>query len=88
MGIIGNIEDNIVVIYEIKSFYITLVARKFFPNNTHGANYHFTHSKKLKKTIILRYHHWVVLCTAKDLLSTEELSAQSPLLCTPEAVVL
>jgi hypothetical protein len=49
MGIIGNIEDNIVVIYEIKSFYITLVARKFFPNNTHGANYDFTHSKKLKK---------------------------------------
>jgi hypothetical protein len=26
-----------------------LAARKFFPNNIHRANYHFTHSKKLKK---------------------------------------
>jgi hypothetical protein len=45
MGIIGNI----VVIYEIKSFYVTLAAGNFFPNNIHRANYHFTHSKKLKK---------------------------------------
>jgi hypothetical protein len=29
MGIIGNIQNNIVVIYEIKSFYVTLVAGKF-----------------------------------------------------------
>jgi hypothetical protein len=51
MGIIGNIENNIVVIYEIKSFYVTLAVRNFFPNNMYEANYHFTHSKKL---IILR----------------------------------
>jgi hypothetical protein len=49
MGIIGNIQNNIVVIYEIKSFYVTLAAGKYFPNNIHRANYHFTHSKKLKK---------------------------------------
>jgi hypothetical protein len=30
MGIIGNIQNNIVVIYEIKSFYVTLVAGIFF----------------------------------------------------------
>jgi hypothetical protein len=30
MGIIGNIENNIVVIYEIKSFYVTLAAENFF----------------------------------------------------------
>jgi hypothetical protein len=30
MGIIGNIQNNIVVIYEIKSFYVTLVVGKFF----------------------------------------------------------
>jgi hypothetical protein len=41
--------SNIVVIYEIKSFYVTLGVGKFFPNNIHGANFHFTHSKKLKK---------------------------------------
>jgi hypothetical protein len=40
MGIIGNIEDNIVVIYEIKSFYVTLAVRIFFPNNMYEANYH------------------------------------------------
>jgi hypothetical protein len=49
MGIIGNIQNNIVIIYEIKSFYATFAAGKFFPNNIHRANYHFTHSKKLKK---------------------------------------
>jgi hypothetical protein len=65
MSIVGNIQNNIVVIYEIKSFYVTLAAGKFFP--MHGANYHFTHSKKLKKTIIPLYHRWVVLCTVKDL---------------------
>jgi hypothetical protein len=48
--IIGNIKNNIVVICEIKSFYVTLAAGKYFPNNIHRANYHFTHSKKLKKT--------------------------------------
>jgi hypothetical protein len=31
-------------------FYVTLVMGKFFPNNIHRANYHFTHSKKLKQT--------------------------------------
>jgi hypothetical protein len=36
--------------YEIKSFYVTLAVRNFFPNNIYRANYHFTHSKKLKKT--------------------------------------
>jgi hypothetical protein len=30
VGIIGNIQNNIVVIYEIKSFYVTLAAGKFF----------------------------------------------------------
>jgi hypothetical protein len=45
MGIIGNIQNNIVVIYEIKSFYVTLAAGKYFPNNIHRANYHFTLSK-------------------------------------------
>jgi hypothetical protein len=30
MGIIGNIQNNTVVIYEIKSFYVTLAAGKFF----------------------------------------------------------
>jgi hypothetical protein len=49
MGIIGNIQNNNVVIYEIKSFYVTLAVGKFFPNNMHRANYHFTHNKKLKK---------------------------------------
>jgi hypothetical protein len=29
MGIIGNIQNNIVAIYEIKSFYETLAAGKF-----------------------------------------------------------
>jgi hypothetical protein len=33
MGIIENIQNNIVVIYEIKSFYVTLIAEKFFLNN-------------------------------------------------------
>jgi hypothetical protein len=35
MGIIGNIQNNIVVIYEIKSFYVTLTAGKLFPTNIH-----------------------------------------------------
>jgi hypothetical protein len=69
MSIIGNIQNNISVTYEIKSFYITLAAMNFFPNNTHRANYNFTHSKKLKKLIILPYYLWVVLCTVKDLFS-------------------
>jgi hypothetical protein len=30
MGIIGNIQNNIVVIYEIKSFYVTLAVGNFF----------------------------------------------------------
>jgi hypothetical protein len=30
MGIYGNIQNNIVVIYEIKSFYVTLVSGNFF----------------------------------------------------------
>jgi hypothetical protein len=45
MGIIRNI-----IMYEIKSLYVILAAGKYFPNNIHRANYHFTHSKKLKKT--------------------------------------
>jgi hypothetical protein len=32
MSIIGNIQNNIVVIYEIKSSYVTLVVGNFFPN--------------------------------------------------------
>jgi hypothetical protein len=39
---------------------------KIFPNNIYRANYHFTHSKKTKKTIIPPYYRWVVLCTVKD----------------------
>jgi hypothetical protein len=54
MSIIGNIQNNIVVIYEIESFYVTLAAGKFFPNNW-------------EKPIILPYYRWVVLCTVKDL---------------------
>jgi hypothetical protein len=30
MGIIGNIQNHVVVIYEIKSFYVTLAAGNFF----------------------------------------------------------
>jgi hypothetical protein len=30
MGIIRNIQNNIVVIYEIKSFYVTLAVENFF----------------------------------------------------------
>jgi hypothetical protein len=30
MGIIGNIQNNIVVIYEIIIFYVTLAAGKFY----------------------------------------------------------
>jgi hypothetical protein len=30
MSIIGNIRNNIIIIYEIKSFYATLAAEKFF----------------------------------------------------------
>jgi hypothetical protein len=67
MSITENIQNDIVAIYEIKSFYLTLTAGKFFRNNIHRANYHFTHSKKLKKPIISRYYHWVVLCTVKEL---------------------
>jgi fumarate reductase subunit C len=66
MGIIRNIQNNIVVIYEIKSLYVILTAGKYFPNNIHRANYHFTHSKKLKKKpIIPPYYSCVVLCTVK-----------------------
>jgi hypothetical protein len=49
MSIVRDIQNNTVVIYKIKSFYVTLAAGKFFPNNIHRANYHFTHSNKLKK---------------------------------------
>jgi hypothetical protein len=45
MGIIGNIQNHIVVIFEIRSFYVILAAGKFFPNNIHQANYHFTRNK-------------------------------------------
>jgi hypothetical protein len=69
MDIMGNIQNNIVVIYEIKSFLCNLSSGEIFPNNIHGANYHFTYSKKLEKNpIIPRYHRWVVLCTVKDLI--------------------
>jgi hypothetical protein len=33
MGIIRNIQNNIVVIYEIKSFFVTLAAGNFFQIN-------------------------------------------------------
>jgi hypothetical protein len=66
MSLIGNIQNNFIVIYEIKSFYVTLAAGKFFPKNIHQENYHFTHNKKLKKPIPL-YNCLLVLCTVKDL---------------------
>jgi hypothetical protein len=65
--VLSEIQNNIIVIYEIKSFYVTLAAENFFPNNIHRANYHFTHSKNLKTPIIPPYYRWVVLCTVKDL---------------------
>jgi hypothetical protein len=67
MGIIGNTQIHIVVIYEIKSFCVTLAAGKFFPNNIHRANYHFTIIKTEKKTdntIVLPLGG---LCIVKDL---------------------
>jgi hypothetical protein len=48
MSLIENIQNNIVVIYEIKSL-CNLGGTNFFPNIIHRENYHFTHSKKLKK---------------------------------------
>jgi hypothetical protein len=44
MGIIGNIQNNIVVIYEIIFFLCNLGSGEIL----HRVNYHFTHSKKLK----------------------------------------
>jgi hypothetical protein len=35
MGITSNIQNNIVVIYEINLFYVTLSAGKYFQNNIH-----------------------------------------------------
>jgi hypothetical protein len=35
MVTIGNKQNNIAAIYEIKSFYQTLAAGIFFPNNIH-----------------------------------------------------
>jgi hypothetical protein len=46
MGIIGNIQNNIVVIYEIMFFLCNLGGGEIFPNNIHRVKYHFTHSKK------------------------------------------
>jgi hypothetical protein len=76
MGIIGNIRNNIIIMYELKSFFVTLAVGKFFPNNIHQVNYHFTHSKNWKKkSIIPPYYRWVVLCTVKDLKSLVVLSS-------------
>jgi hypothetical protein len=73
MSIIRNIQNNIVVIYEIKSFYVTLAAMIFFANNIHPANYHFTNSKKTEKTFNTTVR-WVVLCTVKNPLICASLS--------------
>jgi hypothetical protein len=45
MSIVGNIQNNIIARYEIKSFYVVLAAGKYFPNNIGRANFHFTYSK-------------------------------------------
>jgi hypothetical protein len=45
----GIYKINIVIIYEIKSFYVILAAGIFFLKNIHPASYHFTYSKKIEK---------------------------------------
>jgi hypothetical protein len=70
MSIIRNIQNNMVVIYEIKYFYVILPAEKLFLNNIHRANYYFTNSKKIKKidnTTTLLFGGIILLCTVKDL---------------------
>jgi hypothetical protein len=67
MVIIRNIEDNIVVIYEIKSFYVTLAVENFFQIIYIKQITILFIVKNWKKPIILPYHRWVVLGTVKDL---------------------
>jgi hypothetical protein len=66
MGIIGNIEDNIVVIYKIKSFYVTLAAGIFFQIIYIEQITILPIVKKLKKLIVPPYYRCVVLCIVKD----------------------
>jgi hypothetical protein len=70
MSIIRNIQNNIVVIYEIKYFYVIL-PEKLFLNNILRANYHFTNSKKIKKTIILP-HYCLVQITSLQIVKNKK----------------
>jgi hypothetical protein len=66
MDIIGNIQNNFVVIYEIKSFYVTLAEGNFFQTIYNEKIIIFpivTNWKNDNITVL----HWVVLCTVKDL---------------------
>jgi hypothetical protein len=67
MGIYGNIQNNIVVIYEIKSFYVTLVSGNFFQIIYIEQINILPTVKNWKKIDIPPYYRWVVLCTVKNL---------------------
>jgi hypothetical protein len=69
MDIIINIQNNIVVIYEINSFLCNLGGGKLFPNNIHQANSILPIIKNSKKPIIPPYYRWVVSCIVKDIKS-------------------
>jgi hypothetical protein len=68
MGIIVNIQNNIVVIYGIKSFYVTLAVAIYFANIYIEQLTILPLVKKMKKKLImLPYYRWVILCTVKDI---------------------
>jgi hypothetical protein len=81
MGIIGNIQNNIVVIYEIESFYVTLASGKFFQIIYIEQITILPIVKNLKK-LIPQYDHWVVLCTVKNLLFLHLLGISNPRITT------
>jgi hypothetical protein len=58
MSIIRNIQNNIVVIYEIKSFYVTLAAMIFLQIIYIQQIIILPIVKKLKKPLILQYVGW------------------------------
>jgi hypothetical protein len=69
MTIIGNIQNNIAVIYEIKSFHVTLAAGNFFFQKIYIKKITILPIvQNLKNPIIPPYYCWVILCTVKDLL--------------------
>jgi hypothetical protein len=65
MGITGNIQNNIVVMYEIKSFTVTLAAGNFFQIIYIEQITILPIVKNRKNSIIPPYYRWVVLCTVK-----------------------